>query len=284
MKYFHVDVFSDKPLSGNGLTVVFPDKPLSNDDLLKITQELRQFETIFIYDKTADGSYPVRIFTMDEELAFAGHPTLGAAAVLHRLDFPAAKNAEMILDLSGRNILVSSEFNGSSCSVTMNQGTPAFISHVDKNHHAQIAGALGLDPADIHDTLPVEVVSTGLHYLLVPVKQGLDRAKISIGGFESFLGQFGAKFVYVFDAASLECRTWNNSGLAEDVATGSAAGPLCAYLIKHGLARTGETVNIRQGRFVHRPSVIRAWANPTSGEIFINGSVSFFASGNIHLP
>ncbi len=284
MTYSHVDVFSDKPLSGNGLTVVFPDKPLGTDDLLKITQELRQFETIFIFDKTADGSYPARIFTTDEELAFAGHPILGAGAVLHRLHFFNEKNAEMTFNLSGRKIRVSSESNGGSCSVTMNQGPPAFISHVDKNHHAQIAGALGLQLNNIHDALPVEVISTGLDYLLVPLRQGLDRARISISGFESFLGQFGVKFVYVFDADSRECRTWDNSGITEDVATGSAAGPLCAYLIKHGLAHADETVNIRQGRFVRRPSVIRAWADQASGEIFISGDVSFFAAGEICLP
>ncbi len=286
MKYFHVDVFSDKPLSGNGLTVVFPNSPLGSGDLLKITRELRQFETIFIFDKAADGSYPVRIFTVDEELAFAGHPILGAGAVLHSLHLRAQNTVEILFDLSGRRVSVSSALSSGGCSVTMNQGTPSFIAQVDKSRHAQIATALGLRPADIHDTLPVEVVSTGLDYLLVPVRQNIASAKISIDGFEDLLGQFGAKFVYVFEAESLECRTWDNKGITEDVATGSAAGPLCAYLVHHGLACPGEVVSIHQGGFVHRPSVIKAWTSRSSGEtqVFIHGDVSFFAAGEIDFP
>jgi PhzF family phenazine biosynthesis protein len=168
----------------------------------------------------------------------------------------------------------------------MNQGTPTFIGQIQRIHHAQIANALRLHPSDIHDTLPIEVVSTGLNYLLVPLKQGLDRAKISIGSFESFLGQFDAKFVYVFDAESLEGRTWDNNGITEDVATGSAAGPLCAYLVKHELARYEELIHIHQGRFLHRPSIIKAWMTNESGEaqVFISGDVSFFATGEIYLP
>jgi len=283
MKYYHVDVFSEKPLSGNGLTVVFPDRPLGSDDMLRITQELKQFETIFIFDKDTQGTYPVRIFTVEEELSFAGHPTLGAGAVLHCLRFHSEK-AQIKVDLSGRQVFVSSEIKGDGYSVTMNQGAPAFIQEVDNCHYGEIASALGLQAGDIHTTLPLEVVSTGLHYLLVPLKHGIDRAKISISGFESFIGRFGAKFVYVFEPDTLECRTWDNNGITEDVATGSAAGPLCAYLVKHGMARPDEVINIRQGRFLHRPSVIKAWTTRASGEVFISGDVSFFAAGEIYLP
>lgn len=282
MKYYHVDVFSKTPMSGNGLTIVFPDRPLGSDEMLRITQELRQFETIFIFEKDADGAYPVRIFTMDEELKFAGHPIIGAGAVLHRLHCCSEK-AEINFNLSGRHIFVSSDLKNDSYSVTMNQGMPAFIQKTDKNHYGEIASALGLQASDIHDTLPIEVVSTGLNYLLVPIRHGLNRAKISISGFESFLNRFGAKFVYVFDADTLECRTWDNNGTTEDVATGSAAGPLCAYLVRHGLAQPEEVISIRQGRFLHRPSVIKAWMTLES-QVFISGDVSFFAAGEIQLP
>ncbi len=282
MKYYHVDVFSKTPLSGNGLTVVFPDRPLASDDMLKITQELRLFETIFIFEKDADGIYPVRIFTMDEELRFAGHPILGAGAVLHHLHCCSEK-AEIVLDLSGRNISVSSEIKDNRYNVTMNQGAPTFAGSVCKSHYGEIAQALGLQASDIHDALPIEVVSTGLDYLLVPLKHGLDHAKISISDFEAFLYRFGAKFVYVFDANTLECRTWDNNGTTEDVATGSAAGPLCAYLVKRGIASPEEIVLIHQGKFVHRPSVIKAWMTKASNEVFIHGDVSFFAAGEIFI-
>lgn len=282
MKYYHVDVFSEKPLSGNGLTVVFPDRPLDSDEMLKITQELRQFETIFIFEKATAGNYPVRIFTMDEELTFAGHPILGAGAVLHRIHCCSEK-ADIVFDLSGRNVFVSSEIKDNRYTVTMNQGAPTFAGSVRKSHYGEIAHALGLQAPDIHDVLPIEVVSTGLDYLLVPLRHGIDRAKINISEFEAFLCRFGAKFVYVFDTDSLECRTWDNNGTTEDVATGSAAGPLCAYLVKHGIASSEEVVSIHQGRFVDRPSVIIAWMANASGQVFISGDVSFFAAGEIFI-
>ncbi len=280
MKYFHVDVFSDKPLSGNGLTVVFPENPLSAEQMLSIAREFRQFETIFIFEKDANGAYPVRIFTMDEELMFAGHPIVGAGAVLHRLFHPLENAIDICLDLSGRTVMVSSSVRNRAYSVTMNQGIPKFIRQVEKSHHGDIAKALGLDFGDIHETWPVEVVSTGLPYLLVPLKQGISRARISTSGFESFLSRFGAKFVYVFDAVSLECRTWDNQGTTEDVATGSAAGPLCAYLVNNGFAKRNEIISIHQGRYVHRPSVIKTWTSDTK-EIFIQGDVAFFAAGEL---
>jgi PhzF family phenazine biosynthesis protein len=251
--------------------------------MLKITQELKQFETIFIFDKDNQGTYSVRIFTAEEELKFAGHPILGAGAVLHRLHYDS-KEAQIKFELSGRQVFVSSEIKNNAYCVTMNQGAPKFIQEVDKYRYGEIANALGLLAEDIHTTLPIEVVSTGLHYLLVPLRHGIGRAKISISGFESFLERFDAKFVYVFEPDTLECRTWDNNGIMEDVATGSAAGPLCAYLVKHEMARPDEDISIRQGRFLHRPSVIKAWMTRASGEVFISGDVSFFAAGEIYLP
>ena len=78
----HVDVFTDRPLAGNGVAVVTPERPLAEEVMLRIAQELRQFETIFLFD-VADDAAEARIFTPEGELDFAGHPVLGAAAVLH---------------------------------------------------------------------------------------------------------------------------------------------------------------------------------------------------------
>ena len=161
----------------------------------------------------------------------------------------------------------------------MNQGSPEFIAQVDQSHAAEIAGALGLSVGDIDDRFPLEVVSTGLSYLLVPLKSGLDRARISRPDFESFLSAFGAKFAYVFDAEKLECRTWDNAGRVEDVATGSAAGPLCAYLVKNGYRKEGERIMLSQGTYVGRPSRIEGVVK--DGSVFISGDVALFAEGEI---
>lgn len=283
MKYYHVDVFSSKLMSGNGLTVVFLERLLNDKELLNIAREFKQFETIFVYKKNQDGSFPVRIFTVDEELEFAGHPIVGACAVIHKLFISSKENTEIFLDLKGRRLTAQSCNANNSYNVTMNQGSPQFIEQVDKKYYSKIANALSLEELNIDDTLPIEVISTGLPYLLVPVRNGLTQAKICINQLESFLAGFKAKFVYIFDSATLECRTWDNNGNIEDVATGSAAGPLCAYLTKHGLKNFDEIIDIHQGKFVNRPSVIQGWVTKTSNstKVFICGEVTFFAEGDL---
>lgn len=150
---------------------------------------------------------------------------------------------------------------------------------------SEIAAALNIREYDIDVNAPVEVISTGLPYLLVPVRDRLSDTKINDKNFENFLSNFGAKFVYVFNPDTLECRTWDNNGTTEDIATGSAAGPLCAYLVKNKFKKIDEIINIRQGKFVNRPSVIQGWVSQVLGkqEVFISGKVAFFASGNINI-
>src|SRR5258706_3760972 len=100
----------------------------------------------------------------------------------------------------------------------------------------------------------MQMVSTGLPYLLVPLASGLERAAITHPQFEALLAQIGAKFVYVFDVARLEGRTWDNGGRVEDVATGSAAGPLGAYLVRYCKAVAGQVLTPPQGLLLVRPS------------------------------
>lgn len=282
--YFHVDVFSSTPLSGNGLAVVFLDKELDRQTLLRITQEFKQFETIFIYPQSGEG-YPVRIFTVEEELDFAGHPILGAGAVVHKYLYPDKLATDIWFTVAGRRIHITSERRESTYSVVMDQGEPDFLLTVPPEHYQEIAAALNVDVLDLHNEYPVEVVSTGLPYLLVPLKRNLAKAQISIPNFAEFLSTFGAKFVYLFEPESLECRTWDNAGKVEDVATGSAAGPLCAYLIKNGFRQLGEVINMYQGEFVGRPSRIQGWvaADNVTRRIFISGEVAFFASGQLYV-
>jgi PhzF family phenazine biosynthesis protein len=217
---------------------------------------------------------------MDEELEFAGHPVLGAGAVLHKVAFQDHESFSISLDLSGRMVEVESEYTNGCYRVVMNQGKPEFIQTIVKEAYPQVAEALNISENDLDRSYPVEVISTGLPYLLVPVKEHLEEARIVREDFENFLSRFGAKFVYLFNPETLDCRTWDNLGKAEDAATGSAAGPLCAYLVKNRRKQKGEVIAIHQGKFVNRPSVIEGWVS-SSGEVFIRGDVSFFATGEI---
>jgi len=279
MRYYHVDVFSDAPLGGNGLTVVFPDAGMDGSAFLEIAREFKQFETSFIYP-FRDGAFPVRIFTVDEELPFAGHPLLGSAAVLHRVHFPGAASARVVVSLGCRKVTLESVARGQSgYSVTMNQGEPEFLADIDRSFARDIAQSLALSSDDIDPGYPLEVVSTGLPYLLVPLRSGLDRAHIDRHDFEFFLSGFGAKFAYLFDTRTLECRTWDNDGRVEDSATGSAAGPLAAYLVINGKARKGEAIELSQGRFTGRPAKIECRVE--DGSVFVRGDVAFFAEGEI---
>lgn len=280
MRYYHVDVFAYEPMTGNGLTVVFPDEQLDPALMLKITREFKQFETIFVFPELS-GVYPVRIFTVEEELEFAGHPMLGAAAVIHSVYTERDMTADILLDTDGRIIMLKSVKTEAGFTVTMNQGQADFICSLNSDDYLEILQASNLKPEDLHPDYPVEVVSTGLPYMLLPVINAIDKIRICRPDFEVLLAVFGAKFAYFFDPETLECRTWDNLGVVEDVATGSAAGPLCAYLVKHGFDSADEDIEIRQGRFIGRASSITGEVNGQTNDVSISGGVTFFSEGEI---
>lgn len=280
MEYYHVDVFSDTILSGNGLTVVISDVELDEALMQDLTREFKQFETIFLR-RIDENVFQARIFTVDEELDFAGHPILGAAAVIHKHYFDDKQEQAISFQLKNKKVITYSKKETSFYDVQMNQGKPEFIGEVSENKKGQYAQALNLTLEHLSDQLPMEVVSTGLPYLLVPICSGLEQVKISCSNFEELLAEVSAKFVYVFDEKQLEARTWDNCGNVEDVATGSAAGPLGAYLYKHNVFDTNEPVIIQQGRFIHRPSKIKVTKSVSSGEILVAGSVAILAKGTL---
>ena len=281
MEYYHVDVFTSEPLKGNGLTVVFVDSGIDDSSLLKITQEFRQFETIFIYPKEED-VYPARIFTVEEELDFAGHPVIGAAAVLFEKHNEHASNV-IKFKINNRIISTTVRKEKDVCRVSMNQGKASFISALDISEASEIIESLSLAEDDVAADCPIEIISTGLSYLLLPLKdrEALSKSRINVSDFEAQLENVGAKFVYVFDPETLECRTWDNFGMVEDVATGSAAGPLCAYLVKNNFRNIGENIIIKQGSYAGRPSSIEAVVEADTEDVIIRGDVSFFARGHI---
>jgi len=282
LTYRHVDVFAREPLSGNGLTV-FPDGGNLPPDLMqRLTQEMRQFESIFLSPGDEPHTFRARIFTMEEELDFAGHPALGAACVLHALREPEAARAEWVLRLNARDVSISTERMAGWYTATMDQGQPAFLSELTAEEAEPYLAALSLMPDMLAPDLPLQVISTGLPYLIVPLRAGLAEARIVHPRFGDLLAQIGAQFVYVLDVGAIEGRTWDNDGRVEDIATGSAAGPVGAYLVRHGHAQPGTEIVIHQGRFVGRPSEIAVRVDGETDAIrsvLVRGDVRMVASG-----
>ncbi|TDX08311.1 PhzF family phenazine biosynthesis protein [Kribbella sp. VKM Ac-2566] len=284
LSYHHVDVFSRTAYAGNSLAVFVDPPALAATQLSRITQELRHFESIFI-TRTAQAEYNARVFDLEGELDFAGHPVLGAAAVLHACSDDAAQaETWWTFRLPARTVRVrTSRSRDGHLSALLDQGRPEIV-RILMAERPTVAEALGLMTDDLDPTLPLEIVSTGLRYLIVPVNSSdaLEQARIQHPNFGEFLREFGAQFVYVLDAHALEGRHWNNDGVIEDVATGSAAGCVGAYLRRHGLARDGAEIRLKQGRFVGRPSEIAVTAHGTADDVervTVGGDVAIVGGG-----
>jgi trans-2,3-dihydro-3-hydroxyanthranilate isomerase len=280
--FWHVDVFSRRALQGNGLVVVGEADGLSPAVMQEVTREVRQFETVFLADVDLPGrSARLRIFTEDEELDFAGHPVLGAAAVLHALVPAPQAEEKWALSVAQRRVEVRTRGSARWVNAAMDQGIPQLGPVVADELAEAYRDALNLARGQLHPALPMQVVSTGLPYLIVPVQAGLERARIAHHHFERLLGASGAKFVYVLDPDRPEGRTWDNAGRVEDVATGSAAGPAAGYLLHHGVRAAGEPLLIHQGQFTGRPSTIEVRPG-ADGRLWVGGPVAPVAAGRFH--
>jgi PhzF family phenazine biosynthesis protein len=269
---FHVDVFGTAPLGGNGLTVFLGTEDWSTADMQRLTQEMRQFESIFLSRISPAGAV-ARVFTVEEELPFAGHPVLGAAAVLHRTQAPEAESRSWVLELPHGRVSVRTTRRSRSHLCEMDQGKAVFPATVPLADLNPILTRLGLDDSDLVRGVDAQVVSTGLPYLIVPVGPGgLSKAKITGIDLEAQLEKLGAKFILVLSVESREMRTWDNLGQVEDVATGSAAGPAAAFLLRLGLADSNLPIELAQGRFAGRPSKLKVVPSP-DGRLLVSGEV-----------
>jgi trans-2,3-dihydro-3-hydroxyanthranilate isomerase len=203
---------------------------------------------------------------------------LGTAAVLHAM-LPAGRHDEQwAVRVAERTIDVRTSSGAGWVDVEMDQGVPQFGPTVVGQQADALGEALGLSRDQLHPTLPMEVVSTGLAYLIVPVAAGLEQAKIGRPDFEALLQQVGAKFVYLLDPDRPEGRTWDNAGRVEDVATGSAAGPAAGYLMRHRIHPDDKPLLIHQGQYTGRPSTIRV-RPATGGRVWVGGSVATVSTG-----
>jgi trans-2,3-dihydro-3-hydroxyanthranilate isomerase len=283
MRYHHVDVFTGRPYSGNSLTV-FPDSTgLTSAQMSRITQELRHFESIFLTATDDDHTYRARVFDLLEELGFAGHPVIGAACVLHALR-GTGQDERWRVQMAARTVDVRTERRAPMrFAALLNQGAADFLTVPDQSRRAELAAWFSLEVSDLDSELRPQVVSTGLRYLVLPVRgDALARARIAPPGLDSGLAELGAQFAYLLDAAALEGRHWNNDGLVEDVATGSGAGCVAAYLRRYDRLGDGVAATLYQGRFTGRPSemTIRAHGvGPNIHSVEVGGEVALVGQG-----
>jgi trans-2,3-dihydro-3-hydroxyanthranilate isomerase len=255
-----LDVFTTQPFEGNSLAVVLDGRGLNDAEMQALAREMNLSETTFVLPREQsverERGVRLRIFTVQEELPFAGHPTLGTAFQLRG----STGAREVVLDLNVGKVPVRFEEKaGQPVFGEMTQGNPTFG---DRHDREAVARAAGLRDGDIDRSLPIQTVSTGLSFTVVPLL-GLEVMRdlqVDLRGSSEYLGRSGGTFFYfvtretVDPAARLHARMMFYNG--EDPATGSAAGCAAAWMVAHGVAQPDERVLIEQGVEMKRPSRI----------------------------
>jgi trans-2,3-dihydro-3-hydroxyanthranilate isomerase len=269
--FVQFDVFTSRPLEGNPLAV-FPDgRGFSDQEMQAITREMNLSETTFILPRDEaierERGVRVRIFTVQEELPFAGHPTLGTAFAL-RGDTHAA---EIRLELNVGTIPVRfEEASAQPAFGEMTQAEPTFGLLHDRNKISEVTG-IPLD--DIDAELPLQTVSTGVPFTILPLRNlgAIRRLTINQARATEYLSASGGKFFFcvsretVDPTARLHARMLFYNG--EDPATGSASGCAAAWMVEHNVAQPDERVLIEQGVEMNRPSRIFVRASRRNGRV-----------------
>ena len=281
LAYSHVDVFSQSPFGGNSLPV-FPDaRDLSAEQMLRITQEMRHFEAIFLEQASQPATVHARIFDLFDEFTLRRTPDHWGSGGLATLGQTYGAQSWRF-QLPGKTV--------TSRRRSPPDATPACWTRARRSSWAR--RMIGVRSPlhsisrrhDLASDLPMEVVSTGLRYLIVPVRAGaLVRARIS-RDITDLLRGANAQFAVLLDESAVEMRHWNNDGIIEDVATGSAAGTIGAYRLRHGLVRGGDTFILNQGQFTGRPSKLRVLPEGTANRVEtvkVGGDVAFVGHGTL---
>ena len=254
------DVFSSRPLEGNSLAVFLDGRGLTDAEMQALAKEMNLSETTFILPRDPaaerERGIRVRIFTVREELPFAGHPTLGTAFALRGQT--AAQ--QVVLELNVGKVPVSFEDSPDGPAFgEMTQVNPTFgIQH----EREAIAQATGLRVEDLDDSLPIETVSTGLPYTVTPLKSlaVMRNLQIDLNRGSEYLAQTGGRFFYFVTRETVDREARLHARMlfynSEDPATGSAAGCTAARMVAHGVAKPDERVLIEQGIEMKRPSRI----------------------------
>lgn len=282
MKFYIVDCFAQEKYQGNQLAVFLPQGDLPAEEMQKIALEIGFSEVSFIMSgKQENGGYRVRIFTPDEEIPFAGHPTLGTAFVIWKI-LENGQSDQVVLNLDVGPIPVSVHEGV----LTMSQNAPEFGEIIDKTVLAEV---LSVEPECIRDDYPVQWVSTGLAAHVVPMvnAEAVKRCRIDHPCFQKFLSEHDPCSLLVFsveDKSNLKVRVFvHDTGFKEDPATGSANGDLAGYLLKHDMLGGKKlSYTVHQGAQARRPSLLYINAEETDGEysIRVGGSVHLVAQGD----
>lgn len=267
--YVQLDVFSSTPLQGNMLAVFLDGRGLSDDEMQAIARETNLSETTFIVPRDpeteAREGVRVRIFTVAEELPFAGHPTLGTAYVLHERD----KKDDIALALNVGKIPVTFTRDAQGLAFgEMRQRDPEFGQvHEDREAVAKIAG---LSANDLDANLPIETVSTGMAFAIVPVRTlaAMRNLRFSWQAASEYLEKSDAKFLYFVSRETVEPGSTLHARMifynGEDPATGSAGGCCAAWAVQHGVVKSEERAIIEQGFEMKRASRIHFRATKTN--------------------
>ena len=286
--FVHLDVFTSRPLEGNQLAVFTDARGLSDDEMQKLAREMNLAETTFILPRDeaterAEG-HKVRIFTVNEELPFAGHPTLGTSWYLQQ----QSGQREVVLDLKVGKIPVHFEQRDGLLFGEMRQAEPQF----GRTHaHDVIAGVLGIPLSELDEDLPIQTVSTGMPFTIVPFRSLARLQQFSIGWNQMapYLATIGNPAFFYF-----VCRETVNAGATlharmifyngEDPATGSAAGCCTAWAVRYGVLEPEAQGLIEQGLETRRPSFIYIHAAKSEDRITnirVGGNVVHLIDGEV---
>lgn len=288
MKFYIVDVFAEEKYAGNQLAVFTDADAFSTSQMQRFAQEMNYSETTFIVSDLRDGGYDVRIFTPQQELPFAGHPTLGTAYILQQKIIKQPVET-IILNLKVGQIPVTLHYANESVEwLWMQQKTPTFHQTLAVE---TIAEVLHLELDEIDAKFPIQEVSTGVPFIIVPLKtqSALKRIKVNRDKYLELVSNTEAKSILVFcpetynPTNNLSVRVFADYlGVPEDPATGSANGCLAGYLVQY--AYFGEQpidLRVEQGYEIGRPSLLLLKAQNQDGEIevLVGGKVIMIAQG-----
>jgi len=285
-KFYIVDVFAEKKLEGNQLAVFICEKGITDSEMQKLAKEMNYSETTFI---TSLENYDVRIFTPEIELPFAGHPTIGTAYVIQR-EIIKSNIKTLLLNLKIGQIPVLFKYkSGEAEEIWMEQNIPAFGQFFDPE---LIANTLYLREEDIDIRFPIQEVSTGLPFVIVPLKtlDALKRARVEREKFFDFVENTNAKSILIFCPEArkkgnhLSVRVFTEVPGFEDPATGSGNGCLAAYLVHHQyFGKSSVDIRVEQGYEIGRPSLLLLRSEEKEGQISVSvgGKAYIIAKGEL---